>query len=523
MQPFLLEVNMQQHARDKRKWFAAHFGRSYFKMQPLIPPMITIGLLAPVFIVALVLLCSLDNGLALPTLLAITPIVACSEHIEELRLEIEAKANEYQAIKQKAKDENGRVLSEDERNRCITLQKEILELTKDRELEQDEIGMLEAMNKPARNPIKPQLTEDEIQRRYPGLPNRHERYGNTSELFRDVIAADSRMAGKISTKLALSEAYARASGMSESSPEYGGFLVQPDLSSRLITPLFEPSGDAILSRVNTTTVTGNSISFNAIAETTKATSHWGGINMYWIGEGTEKSDTKPKLRKVELKLKKLAGLLYLTDELMEDAPAMTSRIEQGFQVALRNMIVKAIVAGTGAGQPLGLLNSTAKVSVSAETGQQAATIVTENIEKMFMALDPGAVNPVWLYNRNSCFQQIHQLQIALGAAGALVNMPNGGIAAAPNTTLLGLPLIPCPWCSLLGIEGDIILVDLGQYEFITKGGPQIAYSIHVKFIYDETAMRIVYRCDGQPAVVSATTLQDGTTSVSPIVTLETRS
>jgi len=313
---------------------------------------------------------------------------------------------------------------------------------------------------------------------------------------------------------------ARASGMNETSPVDGGFLVQPDQSARLIEPLFAPGGDAILSRLNTTNVTGNGLTFQAIDETTKSSSSWGGIVMYWLGEGALKTESAPKLRKVELKLKKVAGLCYLTDELMDDAPALSSRIERGFQVALRNALVKSIISGTGAGQPLGLLNSGAKISISAETGQAAATIVTENILNMRERLTPGALSPVWLYNP-TCYKQLFQLQVGLGTAAALVSGQN--IQSAGMQSMLGIPMVECPWCSVLGTVGDLILVDLGQYEFIQKGGPQVAYSIHVKFLYDETAMRIVYRCDGMPSAVAATTLEDGTTTAAPIITLATRS
>ena len=446
-----------------------------------------------------------------------------TDRVKELTRKILELETAIDAIKAKAKAED-RSMTDEERTEWGRLNNEYKASVEELHLEQEEQDIRSEADKASRPAVKPNPTEDEFQKKYPGMPAKEDRFANLGEFVRDVVQANPRVGGSMSRKLmALQRA---ATGMGESSPTDGGFFVQTDQSARLIEPLFDAqSGDAILNRINTTPISANSdgMSFNAIDETDRSTTNWGGIAMYWLGEGVEKTPTSPKLRKVELKLKKIAGLCYLTDELIKDAPALSSRLERGFQNALRSALIKAIVQGTGAGQPLGLINSTAKVTVSKETGQLAATIVTENIEKMFMALDPNATNPVWLYNRNTCFQQLHQLQIALGTAGALVNMPGGGIAVSPNSTLLGLPLIPCPWCSVLGTEGDLMLVDLPQYEFITKGGPEVAYSIHVRFIYDETAMRIVYRCDGRPAVVSATTLEDGSTSVSPIVTLETRS
>jgi HK97 family phage major capsid protein len=506
------------HARDRRKWFAVHFGRSYFNSAPLAQPMLALGLAIPIAVAVILCAVFCMPHAAAGMILAISPIIASQDRINDLKRQLDTKETEYNVIKAKVVEEK-RSMTDDERIKCTTLQKEMVAIKGDINLEEDEIEM-RSVEIPTRRPIRPAVqTEDELQRLFPGLPPKEERFANLGELVTAVIQAEPRVGGKVDKRLART-----ATGIGENSPTDGGFLVQPDMSSRLVAPLFDKqNGDEVLSRLNTTPVTvGNGMTFNAIDETSRATTNWGGIVMYWLGEGDLKTPSAPKLRRVELKLKKLAGLCYLTDEMMEDAPSFSARLEEGFRVALRSALIRAIIRGTGAGQPLGLLNSSAKIAVAAETGQQAATIVPENIVKMFTSLDPNAVRPVWLYNR-AAFQQIYLLQAQLGVAGALVNMPNGGIAVAPNQTLLGLPLIPVPWCSVLGTEGDLILTDLAQYELINKGGASVAYSIHVRFLYDETAMRIVYRCDGQPSVISPTTLEDGSSTVSPIVTLATRS
>jgi HK97 family phage major capsid protein len=436
-----------------------------------------------------------------------------TDRVIELTRKIDGLMGEYEAIKAKAKAED-RLRTEDEKTRCIAIQKEVSDLTGERNLEQDEVDMRDSVNKSYRAPVRPALeSEDNLQRMYPGLPAKEKRFSDMGEFVSAVIKSDPRVDGRVDKKLMRA-----ATGMGESNPIDGGFLVQADQSARLIEPLFKENGDAILSRLNTTNVSGNGLTFNAIAETSRATTSWGGIAVYWLGEGDAKTPSQPALRKVELKLKKIAGLMYLTDELMEDAAALSSRIERGFQVALRSAIIKAIVSGSGSGQPLGLLNSTAKIAITGSGG--AASIVTDDILNMRERLDPNAISPVWLYNP-TCYKQLFQLQVGLGTAGALVSGQT--IQSAGMQSMLGIPMVSCPWCSVLGTAGDLILTDLGQYEFIQKGGPQVAYSIHVKFIYDETAMRIVYRCDGQPAVISATTLEDGTTTASPIVTLATRS
>ena len=502
---------MRMHSRDKRRWFAANFGRGYFKSPPLMSPFITIGLIVPLAILAIVAVLAMSHGSA-GMALAITPVIACMDRAGEMQTQINQKMRDIADIEKKAADD-GRALNAEERAKISATTKEVRELTANRDIQYDLAEVNDDVNRPVRNAIRPEVkTEDEMQKRYPGLPEKGKRFGSLGEFVSAVIKSEPRVDGRVDQKLLRA-----ATGMGEGNPIDGGFLVQSDQSARLIEPLFQPNGDAILSRVNVTNVSGNGLTFNAIAETTRATTSWGGIAMYWLGEGDVKTPSQPALRKVELKLKKIAGLMYLTDELMEDAPALSSRIERGFQVALRSAIIKAIVSGTGAGQPLGLLNSTAKISITGSGG--AASIVTDDVLAMRERLDPNAISPVWLYNP-TCYKQLFQLQVGLGTAGALVSGQN--IQSGPMQQMLGIPLVPCPWCSVLGTVGDLILTDLGQYEFIQKGGPQVAYSIHVKFIYDETAMRIVYRCDGQPSVISATTLEDATTTVSPIVVLATR-
>jgi len=436
------------------------------------------------------------------------------DRVVELTRKLTELSTEKDAIKKKIEDEQ-RAMTPEEKKRMGELLTGIRNYSEELSLEQEELAVEDTLNQARTVAIKPnpQPTEDEVQRKYPGLPPKEKRFGNLGEMVAAVIKAEPRFDGRVDPKLVRA-----ATGMGENSPADGGFLVQADQSSRLIEPLFAVGGDAILSRLNTTNVSGNGMAFNAIAETTRATSNWGGIAMYWLGEGNQKSATSPKLRRVELKLKKIAGMCYLTDELMEDAPALSSRLENGFRIALRNSLVDAILRGTGAGMPLGLLNSTAIISITASGG--ASTIVLDDILNMYERLTPGAISPVWLYNK-TCYKQLFQLQVGLGAAGALVSGQT--IQSTGMQSMLGIPLLECPWCSVLGTVGDIVLVDLGQYEFIQKGGPQVAYSIHLKFDYDETAMRIVYRCDGQLSAVSTTTLEDGSTTVAPVITLATRS
>ncbi len=88
--------------------------------------------------------------------------------------------------------------------------------------------------------------------------------------------------------------------------------------------------------------------------------------------------------------------------------------------------------------------------------------------------------------------------------------------------LMGKPIIPCEYMAPLGTAGDIALVDLSQYLMIEKGPVQEATSIHVRFIYDETCFRFVYRANGQPVQETPTLPYRGTLTKSAFVALATR-
>ena len=306
-----------------------------------------------------------------------------------------------------------------------------------------------------------------------------------------------------------------ASGMSESVPSDGGFLVQQDFSSELLHDVFTTG--VLASRVRRIPISGNanSIKINGIDETNRsATTRYGGIIGYWEEEAALKSASKPKFRKIELNLKKLIGLCYATDELLQDAAALEGVIRQGFTSEFGFLVDDAIINGTGAGQPLGILNAGCLVQVAKETGQKADTIVAENVIKMYSRMFASSLgSAVWLINQNT-LPQLLTMNIAVGTGGIPVYLPPGNtLANAPGGALMGRGVFPIEQAGGLGDLGDIIFADLANgYILAEKGGIQSDMSIHVRFLYDESVFRFVLRIDGQPVRAAALTPYKGTGS-----------
>lgn len=314
-----------------------------------------------------------------------------------------------------------------------------------------------------------------------------------------------------------------ATGMGELVPSDGGFLVGTDFSTELLRRAYTLG--AITSRCRRVPISANSnsLKINGIDETSRATgSRWGGIRGYWLAEAGQITASRPKFSQITLNLHKLGVLVYATDELLQDAAALGSIVMDAASEEIAWLTENAILNGTGAGQPLGVMNAAATVSQAKETGQAAATVVAQNVMKMRSRLWAASRgNSVWLVDQD-VEPQLHQMTVAVGTGGVPVYLPATGLASGPYDTLYGRPVIPVEYCAALGTVGDIVLADFSQYLLADKGGIQSASSIHVQFLYDETVFRFVYRVDGQPTWQAPLTPASGGNTKAPFVTLATR-
>lgn len=315
---------------------------------------------------------------------------------------------------------------------------------------------------------------------------------------------------------------AKATGMSEAIGADGGFLLQPNFSDLILKPVHEVG--PFSSRANFLPTEGAvSGTINGVDETSRATgSRWGGIRGYRLAEGGTLTGSKPAFRPINWKLKKYAVLAYLTDELLADAPQAQMIVRQGSGEEIDFMTNDDILNGNGVGGPQGILNSGCLVTVAKEAGQGAATIVKENIDKMWARLMPRSKASAFWFVNTDITPQLETLQYTVGVAGVPAYMPPGGVSDSPYGRLKGRPVIETEFNATLGSVGDIVLADMGWYMAWEKGGVDVASSIHVQFLTDETAYRFIYRVDGQTALASALTPYKGTATTSPFVTLAIR-
>lgn len=306
------------------------------------------------------------------------------------------------------------------------------------------------------------------------------------------------------------------SGNNEGVPTEGGYLVQADIVTDLKDMIYDEN--PLLTNITRILLStgANRLKVNGINENSRADgSRWGGIQSYWESEAAEIAFSMPKFEQHEFKLNKLSGICYATDELLEDVAALGEVIKTAFADEFGFKVADAVLHGTGKKQPLGILNSDALVTVPKEAGQ-TDLITVENLTKMLAACYDKKGKAEWYINQELL---PHLMTLKLGDTP--VYLPGNTIAGTPYGTLFGKPVNIIEQADAAGTKGDILLADMSQYVIAEKGGIKATESIHVRFVYDETAFRFVYRLDGKP-MGKAVTPYKGSQAMSPFVTLEAR-
>jgi HK97 family phage major capsid protein len=314
---------------------------------------------------------------------------------------------------------------------------------------------------------------------------------------------------------------AAASGLSQGVGADGGFLLPPMFSQTIWNKLQDPSA-SLLALCDQWDVDGESLTIPANAETSRANgSRWGGVRGYWQGEAEQMTSTKPKLREMTLSPHELAVYVLATNRLIRrSSKAIDKWISEASTDELNFKVGKAIVNGTGAGEPKGIMNSAAKITVTRGT---ANLFVQQDVANMWARMHARAMGTsVWLIDQSVIPELLTMTTPVTNVAGTEnVGGFNAKLYNADNNTLMGRPVLHTEYGKALGTEGDVILVDLGSYAAGVRGGVASDMSIHLRFDYNETAFRFLFEADGQTWLNSAITPFSAGDTISSVVTLST--
>jgi HK97 family phage major capsid protein len=332
------------------------------------------------------------------------------------------------------------------------------------------------------------------------------KFNDLGDFARSVRAAAS---GRMDNRLQAAATFANEAVGSE-----GGFAVPADFAEQIFATL--DGEESLIAYCHQIEVNSNRIQIPADEAPVWGTA---GIRTAWEGEGVVLAQQKPEIKQNGFNLHRLKALVPVTDELDQDAPALADWLIWRFSEAIRWKMNDAILNGTGAGMPLGILNAASTLSVSKEVSQAAGTLLALNIMKMYARLLSGSQQrAVWIANPDALVN-LGNVTLESGAPAYIANNGTG----APGGYLMGRPVLFTEAAKAIGTRGDITLADLSNYVVAKRrGDPTIKHSIHLWFDQDVNAYRVIFRADGMPMLHASITPPNSSNTRSINVALETR-
>ena len=184
---------------------------------------------------------------------------------------------------------------------------------------------------------------------------------------------------------------------------------------------------------------------------------FGGLRFYWEEEAGQKTESDAAFRQISLVAHKLIGYTRASDELVDDSAISLDAFLSGplgFAGGVAWMRDYAFFQGTGAGQPLGVINAGATISVarqSVATPVQYLDLV--NMLEAFLPTGKGR----WSITQSA----LSNLMTLTDPNGNYLwpTMFNGGAAAGAPGLLLGMPYKLTEKLPTVGTAGDVLLAD----------------------------------------------------------------
>lgn len=305
------------------------------------------------------------------------------------------------------------------------------------------------------------------------------------------------------------------SSMGEGIPSAGGFSVPPQFAAEWLDASLPNELVRNLCKVYPMeSASLEVIGFDG-ADMSSGATH-GGLTMTFQAEGSTASAQTAKLRKIMLTAK--MGAIYVDSsiELMQDGKGFAENLQKALQQSMGYGIDRFCIAGSGAGEPQGILSAPCKIQITKESGQNNDTIVYQNLKKLFArSLTPD--KSVFLFNPTAIPDLLEQ-SIAIGVGGAhvpLLNESNG------KFTIFGRPVYFHPAMPTIGDADDCAFVDFGFYALGLRKEVWIDQTDAVRWLQRERSLRILLRFDGQCTLNAAVTPEHGL-SLSPVVTMAAR-
>lgn len=467
--------------------------------------------------------------------------------VEELRETIDAMDRRSKKLLNDAKallgraQSAGRDLTADEARRFDATTDESESLERELRIARAELANAEgdvSSSTPGRRMTSPEPLGDNSGRR-PTMP-RPVRFGRPSARFSDVFAGreihdpyGDRFHSFGDFCLAVANAPINGAdprlitnaSMGEASGPNGGFLVPVQYLSGILDAALDQ--EAIRPRANVLPMASKQAAAPVFDFADRTGAKRAGLQLLWTQESAPLTEQQSKAREVLLNAHKATILCRVSSELAADVPMFDAQLGQAMVAAVAAGLDTAFMAGTGAGQPLGIINGPSTITVSKESGQATGTLLLQNLAKMVARLSPASFARSTWFAHPTCIPALYTMSVVIQNVAGTENV--GGSQAAAVTVdsdgqirIFGRPCVITDACAPLSSLGDIVLTDLSKYIIGQRADASIQVSRDAYFASDEIGFKLTLRMDGMPADAQATKLKDGTNTVSPFVILQAR-
>lgn len=276
-------------------------------------------------------------------------------------------------------------------------------------------------------------------------------------------------------------------GNNETTPTEGGYLVPEDFRADFYQRPVE--GEVVRPRAVTLQTTRDNLKVPALEQ---GSDEFGGITMGYVDEGQSKPETQPAFRLVNFAPHKIARLVPVTDELLEDSAIdLSTLIPQLVIEKMRHFLDAQYLAGSNMGRIEGILSTPNLLTIGrVADGDVHPDDLIRMAGKIKAAYLPGSV---YIMSQDAATQ----LQLRREGSGTGQYLWQPSLQAGQPPVFNGRPVIITEKTPVLGMRGDVILANLDNYWIVDNRNIRVTSSIHYKFANDITTWRFVMRSDGK--------------------------
>lgn len=331
--------------------------------------------------------------------------------------------------------------------------------------------------------IKASLGLDELHSKMDSILASQKEYESKS-VMKVFVSEDIQKDVKELTKKELVDAFSRAlvtgnevvlKALSEGVNADGGFTVPQDFYSTLLEEMMEAT--TMRSRVTVVPMKTNVLTLTMIDH---------GPDVYWTNEGITKTTTTADFTQPTITAYKLAAIIYMTDELVDDSAfSLSEVIVKRFALKIAEKEDQAIVNGSGTGQPTGLFvaNTVATRTCSGNLDFDDIIDLIYDLPIKFRANASFVVNP-------NNVRELRKLK-----DGNSRYIWQDAVAPGQPATIYGYPVIENYWAP----EAQILFGDLREAYWLgdrQRMTVKISNDTETTFTQDKTAIRVVERIGG---------------------------